>query len=121
MLAVDIAQAPRQFLEQRRRHRTPAREGPRLAVGQDLALDDQFAVLRLHALRKPLRIHFEDSCDPRPLRSGAHHLRRRAPAQQQGQRIHHDRLAATGLAGQQIQPAMKAHPHLFHHGVVFDG
>ncbi len=54
VLAMDIAQAPRQFLEQRRRHRTPAREGPRLAVGQDLALDDQLAVFRFHALRKRL-------------------------------------------------------------------
>ena len=62
----------------------------------------------------------EDARDPRALRSAAHHFGRGAAAEQQAQRVHHDRFAAAGFARQQIQAAMEAHADALDDGVVFD-
>jgi hypothetical protein len=46
VLPVNIAQPRRQLFQQRRRHRPAGRERPRLPVGQNLPLDQQFVLLQ---------------------------------------------------------------------------
>jgi len=49
VLAVDVGQVGRQFLQQARRHRPAAQKRARFAAGQDFALHDQLAVLDIEA------------------------------------------------------------------------
>ena len=57
VLSVDIAQQRRQIAQQRDGHGTAAQEGARLAARQDLALDQQLAILDGEARRIEQRAH----------------------------------------------------------------
>ena len=108
MLPVDIGQVRGEFLQQRSGHRTAAHEGPRFAAGEDFALDQQLTLLGLqtgglqHAADRGMVSHIEDAGYARPRLARANRLGRGARAEQKAQSIHHDRLAAAGLACQQI-------------------
>ena len=88
VLAVDVGQVRRQVPQQRGGHRTAAHEGPRLAAGQDLPLDQQFAVFDFQA--RPARAaagrrrlaHIENAGHARPrcARCGPCRRRRARPA-----------------------------------------
>ncbi len=126
VLSVNIAQQRRQLPQQRNRHRAAAQKRARLAARQDLALDQQLAILDGEARRLEQRMyiraipHVEDTRHPPARLAGPDHLRRRPPAQQQAEGIHHDGLAAARLARQQIQSRMKPHADAIHHGIVLD-
>ena len=125
VLAVDIAQMRRQILQQRDRRRPVVDVDAALAVRQDLALEQQFGVRRYRSrpARAPSRrfgADLENAGNARPLLAGADHVARRAAAEQQPERIHHDRLAASGFAGEQVQTGMKPHAQTVDHGVIFD-
>ena len=126
VLSVDIGQPGREILQQRHRHRAAADEGARLAAGQNLALDEQLAILDLEAggLQQPadggLVADVEDAGHARAGFAGADHVGRGAAAQQQAEGIHHDGFAAAGFAGQQIEPGVEADAQALDHGVVFD-
>ena len=116
----------RQILEQRHGHRTAADERARFPAGQDLAFDQQFAILDFEpggfqqAAHGCLVAHIEDAGHARAGFPGADHLRRSAPAQQQAERVHDDGFPAAGLAGQQIQPRVKMDAQALHHRVILD-
>ena len=108
VLPVDVAEQRGQFLEHAHGYRTAPHEGARFSAGQDLALDQQFAVFDFkpggfqQAADGGLVAHVENARHARPRFPRAHHLRRRAAAQQQAQCIHHDGFAAARLSCQQI-------------------
>ncbi len=52
--------------------------------------------------------------------AGADHIRRRAAAEQQSQRVDDDGLPAAGLPRQQVQAGVEADAQPVHHRVVFD-
>ena len=126
MLSVDIRQVRRQVFEQGHRHRPAADEGARFAAPQDLALDEQLALLDIEpgglqqAADGRVIAHIEDAGHARAGFSGADGLRRGAAPQQQAEGVHHQRLAAAGLAGQQVQSGVKADAQALNHGVVFN-
>jgi hypothetical protein len=64
--------------------------------------------------------HVENARHARPLLPGADAFRGGAAPEQQPERVHHDGLAAAGLAREQVQPGVKAHPEAVHHRVIFD-
>ena len=115
-----------QILEQRGGRGAVADKSTRLAAGLDLAFDEQLAVLHLDSgvfEQFGQRGRFgdlEDSRDASARGAGANHFRRSAAAQQQSQGVDHDGFAAAGLAGEQVQAGVKAHPSLFDHRVIFD-
>ena len=126
VLSVDIRQVRRQVLEQGHRHRPAADEGARLAAPQDFALDEQLALLDFEpggfqqAADGRVIADIEDARHARAGFSGADGLRRGAAPQQQAERVHHQRLAAAGLARQQVQSGVEADAQALHHGVVFN-
>ena len=85
VLSVDIGQVRRQIFQQRYRHRAAADEGARFAAGQDLALDQQFAVFDLEAGGFEQRAgwrrvaHVEDAGHAAARFAGADHVGRGAP------------------------------------------
>jgi hypothetical protein len=126
VLSVDIAEQGRELAQQRNRHGAAAEEGAGLSARQDLALDQQLAILDGDArgIQQGAHVgavtHVEDARHARARLAGADHFGRSAGAQQQAEGIHHDGLAAARLARQQIQARMEAHPDAIDHGVVFD-
>ena len=64
--------------------------------------------------------HVENAGHARARFSRAHHLGRRAPAQQEPERIHHNGFAAAGLAGEEIQPRVKMDAQPLDDGIVLD-
>ena len=124
VLAVDIAKVWRQILQQSDGGRTVIDENPALAVRQDFAVEQQLAFPQRRSLPAPAPW-------PPPRRSRTHPKRARAPAgtdhvgrcaaaQQQSQRIHHDRFAAARLASEQIEARVKSHAKAVDHGVIFN-
>ena len=97
-----------------------------MPLGEDLPLDQQFALLDFEAGRLQqaaharVVLHIEDARDARPRFAGADHFRRSAPAEQQPKGIHHDGFAAARLAGQQIQARMEMDAQPLDHRVVLD-
>ncbi len=126
VLSVNIAQERRQILQQRHRYRPAAHERARFSARQNLALDQQFPVFHFQARglqqapHRRLVPHLKNSRHPRPALAGANHLRRRPSAQQQPQRIHHNRFPAARLPGQQIQARMKMDAQPLHHRIVLN-
>jgi len=49
---------------------------------------------------------------------GTHHVGRRTGTEEQAQGVHHDGLAAAGLAGEQVEATMEVDAEAIHHGVV---
>ena len=123
---MDIGQVRRHILEERRRDRAAADERARFARGQDLALDEQLAILDFEARgfqqapQTRVIAHVEDAGDARARLPGAHHIGRCAPTEQQPQRVHHDGFPATGLARQEVEPRMKADTQPLNDGVILN-
>ena len=125
VLSVDIRQVRRQVFEQGHRHRPAADKGARFAAAQDFALDEQLALLDFEpggfqqAADGRMIAHIEDARHAGAGFSGADSLRRSAAPQQQAKGVHHQGLAAAGLARQQVQSGVEADAQALHHGVVF--
>jgi hypothetical protein len=62
--------------------------------------------------------HIEDAGHAGARFAGAHHVGRRASAQQQAESVHHDGFSAAGFARQEIEAAVKMNAQALHHGVV---
>src|SRR5262249_6906336 len=89
VLAVDVRQDRRQLLEQRSGGGTAADISSRLAFGQNLALDQQFAILGFEAQRLKhladcgVACNFKYACDPGAVRAAAYRVRRGAATEKQ--------------------------------------
>ena len=126
MLAVDVAEVLRQVAQEGGGDGTAAGEGARFAAGQNLALDQQLAVLDRDARGLQNRAgggragSLEDARDAGALGPAANHFRRGTAAEQEAQSVHDDGFAAAGFTGEQVQAAVKAHAQPLDDGVVLN-
>ena len=93
-----------------------------LPVGEDLAGDAELRLIRDLILREPrqLRHAGKDGADKRFLRAGADHLAGGPFTQNGRDRVNDNRLARAGLAGEDIEAAVKRDLCLFNDGNIFD-
>ena len=105
VLAVDIEQQRAQCAQLRRCDRDAADAAGRLALGRDLAADDELIVaLDLVFLAPvPARVRIERRADDRLFGAGAHELARGARAEDRVHGVHKDGFARARLAGQDVQ------------------
>ena len=126
VLPVDIGEVRRQILQQRDCHRAAADESPRFPARLDFALDEQLPIFDFEtrglqqAAHGGVVAHVENPGHARARFAGADGLGRGAPAQQQAEGVHHQRLPAACFAGEQIEAGVKPYAQAVHHGVVFD-
>ena len=105
VLAVDVEQQRAQRAQLRRCDRDAADAAGRLALGRDLAADDELIVaLDLVFLAPvPARVRVERRTDDRLFGAGAHELARGARAEDRVHGVHKDGFARARLAGQDVQ------------------
>src|SRR5690606_27548718 len=114
-LTMDVAQVHGQLAADDLRRHTSDTVATALTRSLLLTLDVEFAVLQLEAgLVEQLdefggRLGFEDAGDARSIGALADDVRRAAPAHQQRQSADDDRLAAAGLAGEQVESRAKVY------------
>ncbi len=115
VLPVYVAEVRSEIPEQRRGDRAAAGEGARFSFGRNFALQQQFALFHFDAggfeqiLEGFVARELEQAGNARPRGAGTHGVLRCAAAEEQRQRVHHDRLAAARFAGQKIEAGVKAH------------
>jgi len=109
VLAVQIHQQPPQLAQQGGGGGGAVHPGAAAPLGGHLALEHEHAVIDLDSplVQQPghlvAPVHLEHALDGRALLARAHHVARRALAQQQRQRADDDRLPRPRLAGQDVQ------------------
>ncbi len=122
-LGMDKRQLRRQLLEHSHGRRLVVHKHPPLARGQNLPPQNNLVPIRVDAVlfqdRLRPRCGLEHARDDGFVSPVAHHFHRCFAPHQQGQRIHKDRLARTGLTRQQIQPWAEHGNGVIDDGVVF--
>ena len=122
VLAVNVQQKTAERAQLRRGDRHPADAACGLAIGCDLAADDQLVVAFNLIFRAPLcgGLRVERGADDGFFRTAAHQLPRNAPAEHGMERVDQNRLARAGLARQDIQPGSERDVCAFDHRDVFN-
>ncbi len=101
VLPVQLHEPGGEFLERRRGGQRAGDERPAPALDGDLAAHDDLA--RRTALVREVEYRFDD----RHVLTGAHEVRRGAPAEEQPHRLDEDRFAGPGLAGEDVERGFK--------------
>ena len=122
VLPVDLDELDAEPAERGDRDGFAAHAAAVLPVGKDLAGDAELRLVRNLILREPrqLRHAGKDGADKRFLRAGADHLAGGPFTQNGRDRVDDDRLARAGLAGEDIEAAVKRDLCLFNDGNIFD-
>ena len=105
VLAVDVEQQRAQRAQLRRCDRDAADAAGRLALGRDLAADDELIVVLdlIFLAPVPARVRVERRADDRLFGAGTHELARGARAEDRVHGVHKDGFARARLAGQDVQ------------------
>ena len=126
VLAMDIDEELAGLAQRLQRHRLPVEIGARAAVGSDDPPHDELVRAADRLLRQPLPElardpgELEGARDLGALGAVAHRFRAGAPSGEQLQRIHHDRLARAGLAGEHRESGSQLELHRVDEGEVAD-
>src|SRR5215471_7030441 len=121
---MDITKMLRQIFEQRDRRRPAVHEDPALAVRENFALEQQFALFRLEPrLFEDSRCPvwgIEDARNAGSVLPGPDHLGRCSATQQKTQRVNDDGFPAPRFSGEQIQTRVKPYSEAIHYGIVLN-
>ena len=126
VLAVDVDEDVAGLAQQLHRYRLPVQIGARAAVGADDPAHGELAGGVQRLLLEPLPqlarrlAELEGAADFSALAAVAHHLRAGTAAGEQLQRVHQDRLAGAGLAGEHREPGAQLELHGIDDGEVAD-
>src|SRR5256886_3759766 len=126
MLAVDIDEDVAGLAQQLYRHRLPVQVGARAPVRSHDPAHGELAAAADGLLVEPLLqlvgglAQLEGAGDFRALGAVAHHLGTGAASGEQLQRVHQDRFARAGLAGEHRQAATQLELHRVDDGEVAD-
>ena len=126
MLPCDIAQVLREVLEERDSSRTAVHKDPALAVRQNLAFQQQFALFRLEARLfedsgRALR-GIENARNPCPVLPGPDHIGVDAlpPNKRPSATVNDDGLSTPRFSGEQVQTRVEPYPEAVHYGIILD-
>jgi biopolymer transport protein TolQ len=109
VLAVELDEASREISERASGRERAVDEGAAPALGGDLASDEQF-----------FPAAFENRFDDRRILAGPDQVSGRAPAEEQPDRFHENRLAGSCFASQDIQPGVEFDLNRIEDGEVGD-
>jgi hypothetical protein len=125
---VNVAEVRSKIPKQRDRCEAMINVHPALAARLNFAIEQQFGGIfcgsgiepRLLQHLAGLRADFKHPGNARPLLAGSDHFARCPPAEQKSERVHNNRLAASRLAGEQIQAWVKSNPKAVDYGIIFN-